>query len=226
MTKYSDKIIFIPARLKTISFKWLPLSDSLVSFLKQNNFDKISDLQKIKSDNLEKILESPMKPFPELRHYILAFQENSDSEIKLLTVARKEKEKDETAKTLLYLSQTVSVPAAARKWEIAQLPISESLIVNLKKCGYKTLNDLHGSVFSRFTDVRFFEKNDVVNLWFFVSQLKSDEVFRSIEETMAKTQEKNETIDRLPPRLRKKINKLKANFKSNSNIVLLLHHCK
>ena len=199
------KEIYIPQRVENLNINGLPLSDKLISFLIKNNVQLIGDLQKISVELLDKIIKSPIKPSPELRHYILAFQESDDNEIVLVDIKSENDRKDNApeientnpSRIDRILSRTIFVPLLARKWAISNLPISLSLIDKLEKCGYIKLNDLNATTYARIAATKVLEQKDVLDLYLFLSQIQSEEVFSSVAESVVEAKAKAEQSIRI-----------------------------
>lgn len=183
--------IYIPARTTEVLVEQLPISNFLKKFFDKHHIKLIRQLQIVNTEIINKIISSSEKPFPELRHYILAFQESENDEIILVsdTNAANPQEQDvdkselrkRSRKFAAILSQKILFPLPARKWRISTLPLSQQLIGKLQMSGCGKLEDIHGIPYSRFSSLKAFEDNDVMELYSLITQLHSVTGFRSVE---------------------------------------------
>ena len=203
MTQQLEKEIYIPRRLEKTSFKRLPLSNNLDSFLTQNNISLIGDLRKISNVLLNKILTASANPFPELRHYILAFQENRYDEVDLISVEPKvlgevnqlktEISANQPSKIEQLLLQKIFIPLPARKWKVSALPLPKSLIHKLQISGFEKLFYVHGKTYGSFSVIKIFELKDIFDLFTLINNLLTISGFRSIESQVSAFLEETKT---------------------------------
>lgn len=197
-----EKKIYIPERTKAVSVAFLPISNNLAEFFNEHKIKAIGDLQEINVELSGKISGSNEKPFSELRHYILAFQESENNEIVLISNEKVEENISDEAKSKAnsdnfasMLAQKIFVPLPAREWKISALPISTGLITNLQMSGCARLIDVDGIPYARFSRLKTFKIKDIIELHSFITQLHSTDGFRYVEakvlavETETKTEE-------------------------------------
>lgn len=183
------KKIYIPERIKSVSVAFLPISNNLAEFFNEHKVKVISDLQKINVELLNKTTASGEKPFPELRHYILAFQESTTNEIILVADTNNRQARDinktesekRSRSIATILTEKILFPLPAQKWRISALPVSQQLINKLQMSGCGKLADVHGIPYANFSRLKSFEEKDVIELYSFITQLQSITGFRSAE---------------------------------------------
>lgn len=203
MNKNAEDKIYIPERVKNVQFNGLPISTDLAEFFDEHEIKIIADLRSINIKAMSEIIHSRQKPFPELRHYILAFQECESDKIILLSDAEIERRKTQEINQLnrqnngfeSILSKTIFIPIPARNWKISTLPISQQLIDKIETSGCSKLNDLHGVSYSNFSNLKSFERKDIIQLYAFLAQLQSEKTFPSIEALIVKSSTIEEAIE-------------------------------
>lgn len=196
----AEKKIYIPEQIKDVSVERLPVSNNLAGLFNELKIGVIGDLQEINAESLNKITGSREKPFSELRHYILAFQESENNEI--ILIANEQTPVNEFDEAVLkgnsdnlasMLARKIFVPLPAREWKISALPISAELITNLQMSGCARLLDVDGIPYARFSRLKTFKIKDIIELHSFITQLHSTDGFRFVEAKISTVETKTKT---------------------------------
>lgn len=188
MARDLDNKIFIPDRVYKLPVVNLPVSSLLKNFFRQHQIIIIGNLQQIAGHVLDQIVNSSEKPFTELRHYILAFQESeskvvliSDEENANRNQSNSDSIKEQNSSLKKILTKTIFIPFPARDWKIADLPISGQLINKIQRSMCGKLYDLNGVKYVNFFRLKSFDEKDIFELYTFFNQLHSPEVFGALE---------------------------------------------